>query len=460
MRSPLFVFLSRQFERPHERHEEGSSLLVPRFVSVRERQRGLPFTTPNGGPQLNRRGEDSTMTYEEFSNLLWEKQSLKLKWRKHEIQVMRSNGYVYVKGPAGHCIETFSSLSEALDKWWIKEERDSLATIVTETTLNNCVRDTEFAENAILDPKLFTGPTKLHRDSISFGRSVDSNFPEQDCISMFENICSCLYDVLPGERIYRTLEFWQLGQMLDRKSPKIHFSDPCIYHDSCESFIIGDSGEMSRKGFLWGVSCWSSREESEGIWNNYVRGSRQTNDNKSEQHPPSNQINTSEEHPVKKERPEYEKQRVKIETTAEELLAAIIDSFDKPEVWKRCRLGRVRYHDEFYIRAFKNRVDALRKEGRTCEASVYASLQSLFMKRCQYDYEQEIRLVLHCQHDMKMSEKGVYLSLKRAPQTLIHEVVVNPDCSDENFKKIKLKLKRLGIDRVIKSNLSKAFPQD
>ncbi len=37
MRSPLFVFLSRFLLRPQQRHEEGSSLFVPRFVSVRER---------------------------------------------------------------------------------------------------------------------------------------------------------------------------------------------------------------------------------------------------------------------------------------------------------------------------------------------------------------------------------------------------------------------------------------
>ena len=48
MRSPLFVFPTGQFSRPQERYEGRSSFLVPRFVSVRERQQGALLFQPFG----------------------------------------------------------------------------------------------------------------------------------------------------------------------------------------------------------------------------------------------------------------------------------------------------------------------------------------------------------------------------------------------------------------------------
>ncbi len=55
MRSPLSVFLQRQFLQPHSKNEEGSLLFVPRFVSVRERQRGSPIS-PRQTASLNAGG--------------------------------------------------------------------------------------------------------------------------------------------------------------------------------------------------------------------------------------------------------------------------------------------------------------------------------------------------------------------------------------------------------------------
>ena len=51
MRSPLFVFPSRQFLRPPRRYEGRPSIFVPRFVSVRERQGTPLFPAPSGEPQ-------------------------------------------------------------------------------------------------------------------------------------------------------------------------------------------------------------------------------------------------------------------------------------------------------------------------------------------------------------------------------------------------------------------------
>ncbi len=52
MRSPLFVFHTGYFSQPPSRYEGRSLLFVPRFVSVRERQRGYPIS-PRRSAGLN-----------------------------------------------------------------------------------------------------------------------------------------------------------------------------------------------------------------------------------------------------------------------------------------------------------------------------------------------------------------------------------------------------------------------
>ena len=58
MRSPLFVFLTRQFSQPHLRHEERFSFFVP--IAEWRENIGAPhfFVALYGAPQQERRREE------------------------------------------------------------------------------------------------------------------------------------------------------------------------------------------------------------------------------------------------------------------------------------------------------------------------------------------------------------------------------------------------------------------
>ena len=80
------------------------------------------------------------------------------------------------------------------------------------------------------------------------------------------------------------------------------------------------------------------------------------------------------------------------------------------------------------------------------------------MKRKQFEYEQEVRLVLFDNADGKSLQRnqdlcGVFLQTDA--HKWIHEVVVHPDCPLEDYRNICNQLSARGIDRVVMSSLSK-----
>ena len=79
------------------------------------------------------------------------------------------------------------------------------------------------------------------------------------------------------------------------------------------------------------------------------------------------------------------------------------------------------------------------------------------MKRKQFEYEQEVRLVLMDNAELKslqrnQDQSGVFLQTE--PRKWIHEVVVHPDCKEKYYKSICKQLSAFGIDRVVMSPLS------
>lgn len=384
------------------------------------------------------------MTYEEFSDLLWEKQSLKGKWQGSEVHIMKENGCIYVKGSIDQPIETYPSISAALDSWSFREARTALSEFVEKSTSEDWEGSLDFADIAVLDNDLFTGPTQIRRNSLTFGKAMDDSSLEHSCILATEKINACLYGVSANMRIYHTLPWHRFKEMLE--NGRLFLKNPLEYNDRWESFLFNKNRNDSKgNDMAWGISCWSLREESEGLWNNYVRGSRCTED----------QSERSSQ-----EMSGLDLQMVKIETTVGDLLLAILDNFGQSAIWEKCRVGRVKYYDEFFLKKFKKHVyEKLSNWG--LGVFIQACLQSFFMKRLPYDYEQEVRLVALRSQDMEVGNKGFYLKLKSSPTCFIHEVVVNPNCRSDDYQTIKAELtNRWKIDRVRMSSLAKEIPQD
>ena len=356
---------------------------------------------------------------------------------------MKENGHVYVKGPIGQPLETYPSLSAALDSWSLKEARTELSELVEKSLPGDWVSGSDFADVAVLDPDLFTGPTQILRNSLTFGEATDDSSLERSCILTTERINACLYGVSANMRIYHTLPWHRFKEMLE--NGRLFLKNPLEYNDRWESFLLNKKRNGSQgNDMAWGISCWSLREESEGLWNNNVRGTRRIEDQT--ERPPQ-------------ARSELDLQMVKIETTVGELLLAILGNFGQSAPWEKCRVGRVKYYDEFYLRRFKKHVyEKLYDKG--CDIFRQACLQSFFMKRLPYDYEQEVRLVTLREQTMEGADKGFYLKFTSSPTCFIHEVVVNPNCRPDYYQTIKGELAQMKICRVRMSSLAKDFPQD
>ena len=384
---------------------------------------------------------EKIMTYEEFSNLLWEKHALKGKWHEHEIDVMQIRNHVYVRGIVFKPIETFTSLSEALDQWSLDVP---LWKIIRDSKIEDWEENRDFYAISLLDPELFSGYTELLHESSTRGAYHKDSPIELSSLAIAEQERACLYGVNFGERIYHTIEWRYLKEVLDNE--RILLRDPRTYNDKWESFLLEGvkEGVQASNDQFWGIMCWSRREESEGLWNNLVRGEKGDD--------ASNQKSASQpEDPIGT-------QRVKIETTVAELLLAATQSLHMPDLWRRCRIGRVKYYDEFRIIDFRNQVLSLPDAELRLETFGNAYLQSLFMKRQPFDYEQEVRLVVQNSDKFEQygNPKGFFLQW--APKRLIHEIVVNPGCCHEHFKIIKEELRERGFHRVRQSNLAKPFP--
>lgn len=222
--------------------------------------------------------------------------------------------------------------------------------------------------------------------------------------------------------------------MLENQCIFLKFPD--AWHDQWEGFMFKNLNGPARDTFLhkFGISCWTTRDESEGIWNNYVRGHHGSI---------ASQAKRVDSEPCFT-------QRVKIQTTVADLLYTLGNRLEIGMPWNR--IGRVRYHDEFELRSFANQAwDQFGLEITKSHIS-HALLQSLFMKRQQYDYEQEVRLVVFSPGENDSSANGFFLECE--PQRFIHEVVVNPDCSIDDFNAIKKELDNFGLDRVVLSRLA------
>ena len=390
------------------------------------------------------------MTYDQFVDRLRKFQSVRIHWKNHKIDILLNKGFVLVESiPSAH-LQVFHNLSEALGRWCYPEAGNTLGQIITEIDDKEVKSNSAFREIAFLDPNLLVGPTDLQRNSMTGGVSFSDSSLEHRVQSTEESLSSCLYNVTLDTKIYQTLEYRWLKRMLDKN--EILFRNPSSYHDAWESFMFykydwEDASDECRAQLTgtekyFYCSCWSTCEESDGIWNNHIRGTSSGDDNTKCEELVDSQI-------------------VKIETTVGELLVSrgLDKLFGGLNVWKNLRAGAVGYFDEFELRTFKEqtlRMIETRKDFSLQFYLPYLLWQSFFMKRKQFAYEQEVRFVLLDNTELKSLQRnqdssGVFLQTE--PQRWIHEIVVHPD-GLEFYDAICHQLSCFGIDRVVMSPLS------
>ena len=396
------------------------------------------------------------MTYDQLVYKLRNFQAVKIHWGIREIDILLNKGFIFVESFPSVPLQVFRDLSDALGLWCFPEDRNTLGEIIAEIDDKKIESNPSFREIAFLDPNLLVEPTNLQRNSITGGVTYLDSSIEHRVQCMEESISSCLYNVTLETKIYQTLEWRWLKEMLDKKL--ILLKSPLYYHDAWESFMFRKYDWEERGGEcraqITGVakcfycSCWSACEESEGIWNNHIRGTSSGDD-------------ISKHNDQSKCKAPVDFNKVKIETTVGELLAylGLEKLFDGRNIWKNIRAGTVGYFDEFELRTFKERTIRMigHRKGFSLQPYLpYLLWQSFFMKRKQFEYEQEIRFVLLDNAGLKSLQRnqnpsGVFLQTE--PQRWIHEVVVHPD-SAEFYDVIRKQLSCFGIERVVMSSLS------
>ena len=400
------------------------------------------------------------MTYEQFVYRLRKFQAVRIHLDDYEIDILLNEGFIYVGSLSVVPLQIFYNLPDALELWHHSEDTRPLGEIINKVDDKDVFSNPAFREMTILDPKLLVEPTNLLRNSMTGGVSFPDSSVERNVQSMMESMAACLYNVTLETKIYHTLKWQYLKEMLDKQ--RILFRNPSDYHDAWENFIFRKydweggtdecRGQLAEAGKNLYCSCWSVCEESDGLWNNHVRGSLSRD----------NCPVKDKSQYVHKQDGSIDFQPLKIETTVGDLLFYLnLDKvFGGQDIWRNFRAGLVNYFNEVELRTFKERtLHMMEARNGDCLQFYLSNLivQSFFMKRKQFEYEQELRLVLFGNAEsLQKEESGIYLQTE--PCRWIHEIVVNPDCSENDYEYILKQLSTTyGIDRVVKSPLTQRF---
>lgn len=176
------------------------------------------------------------MTYEQFVYKLRQFQAVKVHLADYEIDILLNKGYICVGSLSAVSLQVFHNLPDAFGQWYHSEDRRTLGEIIKKIDDKNVYNNPAFRDISILDPELLVEPTNLQRNSVTRGVTFSDSSVERDVQCMVDSISACLYNVTLETKIYQTLEWRWLKEMLDRK--RILFKSPLTYHDVWESFMF------------------------------------------------------------------------------------------------------------------------------------------------------------------------------------------------------------------------------
>jgi len=132
---------------------------------------------------------------------------------------------------------------------------------------------------------------------------------------------------------------------------------------------------------------------------------------------------------------------VRVRSTMDKLAQCIQRAFSKSIAWT-ANIGGVRY---LSVQDIVSYFEAFSEDDFIAEATNFFR-DSMFMKRPEFEHEEEVRIIL------KLKKKGTVLgdviSLPIAPKEVIEEITFDPRISEDVYRLFVSKLKLVGYDQI------------
>ena len=222
--------------------------------------------------------------------------------------------------------------------------------------------------------------------------------------------------------LYRFMSFEALLELL--LSNSIILIKTKYWEDTYENFlfkseiIVGDTpfDLTSAQQWIFG-SCWTKKRESDALWRIY------------------SQNNCG----------------IRIRSTLGKLVHCIQSEFDKSTVWI-VNIGEVEYRTE------KEIIDhfAAYSEDDFVAETTRLQRESMFMKRREFDHEEEVRIILKMKQNQSFCSEVIPLQI--VPNDVVEEITFDPRISNEVYELYLSKLRMIGSEK-IPTNKSSLYSQ-
>jgi len=235
---------------------------------------------------------------------------------------------------------------------------------------------------------------------------------DRDYLDEYLNINALNLDLT--ETIYRIFDWKYFIKDLNTTKLTLPQTKSWLKRDPYENLILNSEvsyhGESGKIGNIYYGSCWTLLSDCDGMWRNFKADENSC--------------------------------AVKVKTNAKKLITAIYDINDFAHD-NRFFIGKVKYVKEQYISELFKRTY---KMDELDDGFVF--LEYLFIKRQQFKYEHEIRVIIKGNDDKRT------IRIPFDPNLLIEEIVLDPAISNTEFLDKKKQIENAGYQGpILHSNL-------
>lgn len=220
--------------------------------------------------------------------------------------------------------------------------------------------------------------------------------------------------------IYRFIRFEHFLSMLINKKKWI--SQTTLWDDVYENFlgkVTFNYGKvpLSNRGYIYNFygESWTMQNENDALWRIY------SNDKKS----------------------------IRIKSSIRKVIGCCTNEFDvNTESITYCTIGRVKY-------LTSNKINEWIKSFQNPILGSNVLLESLFIKRKEFEHEKEVRLIVHKKSDQSEESKGIlrnHLLLKINLNEVVDEITFDPRLTNEEYFIFKNVIEKLGFKNKIKKS--------
>ncbi len=233
-----------------------------------------------------------------------------------------------------------------------------------------------------------------------------------------------------GSKIYKYIPLKYLIILLESK--QLLFKKVSSWEDSYENLFlkqtfVNEDGDVVRKELidlcfsgLYG-QCWTDKKSSDAMWRIYSQLPQETSC-------VWDLGNTA----------------IRIETDSEKLTKEIRKKLDGCGV----ELDGVSYKTEYEIKEWLNSLPTITRQNMT-----EFILESIFIKRIDFQHESEIRIIIHRPSEMDTGKSCIHIPVN--PIEMINEFVLDPRLTDSQCEMIMIELTKYGVEdqKIRKSRL-------